>query len=223
VGDVPMAKLGIAVLSGLILTLAVPSRAQHQVANFSIGGSEFTMPVPEGYCTSDGPLAEVANAEAEMDTLNFTLATLFGCKGGEIQIPLERYIVIKTPRLAVHDSLDKAATLESLEADARGPNAESDAEIEQGIEDSYQRVRGIELELDTRTRLLGRDEECVYIGGTIESASNGTSASARAVACLTIRGQKAIFVNVYDLRSDEHVVGMRSTARSVADSMAAVP
>ena len=217
-----MPKLPIGVLSGLILIQAVPIQAQDRVVNFSIGNRQFSMPVPEGYCTPEGELVDAANAAAEIDTMNVTLTTLFACNEGEMQMPVERYILVKTPRFAVHELLEKVTSLQEWEMDLRGPDAEGGAQIEEGVEDSYQRMRGENLELDMTTRLLGRDEECVYLGGRFATESSARSILGRAVTCMTVRGRKAININLYDLRSDEHVVGMRSATRSIAISIEAV-
>jgi hypothetical protein len=174
------------------LALASPALAQ---VKFSVGGVNYTMPLPAGYCPPAHP-DDVKRMDfaASLDTEHVTLASLVRCKRDNAT----DYILIKTPK----GNVNLTVTLEQLMREAgpvfdqmEGQNV-AVPDAEQNLGQAIGRETGRETDVAMAVGPRGRDARCLYIGGTVRSQglAGGTIALG---GCISATGGRMLMLAVY--------------------------
>lgn len=193
--------------------------------DFAIGPDSLTMPVPDGYCVPSGKLIGLAQATAAADTTNVTLATFLAC-GREGVNPFQDYVLLKVPVTALMVKIDKASALDQLEAAMTGPNAPKfDAAMEQRVEGSIGKVIGRKTNVQTNYGYMGRDGDCLYMGGRIQLSVENSAVTPNGanVACLTVAANKILTVYTYDFTPGFNFDVLKTRARAIALTIGAAP
>lgn len=187
---------------------------------FRIAQSEFTMPVPEGYCLPEGDAAAAVQVTASIDQANLTLAD-FGACGRDLPVNyFDDYIILKTPRNALTLQANKpeffpllGAALKELPIREIGDQGAAEAQRQ------LSELAGRETAVEFRVSNFGSDDECHYMHGSGMVGTADNMEPGVMVACLTIRGPKIITVYAYNFMDAPDVEGMRAVVRKVALSI----
>ncbi|MEZ0242100.1 MAG: hypothetical protein ACAH11_01910 [Sphingomonas sp.] len=188
---------GLAVALALAMGLAGNAAAQGSAgsARFAMGGVNFVMPMPEGYCLPGPDMQPTVEAAAASDTQNKTALTLMSC--GPNADPLD-YLMIKTPNDFVTVDVTRARLLSSLGPDFDtpvGPNF-SLGKAEKEMEGILSEGAGREVDVASALAPRGHDDVCAYLGGTVTSdALDGGVISVG--SCLTAIGGRVLAINLY--------------------------
>lgn len=174
-------------------------------STFRIGGVDFALPLPTGYCVPQGKQIDIAQLIAAADPNSVTHLTLMKC-GVEITTGANDYTLIKTPKTALVAAVDRPTLLASLGAEFDKPETlkylQSDAFDKKVSEDAGKVIPG-KPQFTGDIKPLGRDDVCAYLGGTTKVVGNGASYSQAVGTCITSIGKRVVVVNRYGIRADE--------------------
>lgn len=204
-------------VAGMLIALAAPAAAQQSgTVSFSVGGVDFTAPMPAGYCAPTGDRIESAQAAAALDKNNVTNLTLDSC--GPAADPAD-YLIVKTPV----DLVSTPMRLRDLLRDpgfARPSEPEAPPETERRMEAAASAKRGEPVDLSGGVAALGHDAVCGYLGGTIAVAATGATDYFSLGGCMTVVGERVLTVFFYARGNDPAIVTrLRAKARAFALSI----
>lgn len=179
-------------------------------STFRVGGVDFSLPLPTGYCMPQGRQIDIAKLIAAADPNSVTHLTLMQC-GVEITTGANDYTLIKTPNTALVTAVDRPTLLASLGAEFDKPETlkflQSDAFDKKVSEDAGKVIPG-KPQFTGDIKPLGRDGVCAYLGGTTKVVGNGTSYSQAVGTCITSIGKRIVVVNRYGVRADDNGVAI---------------
>ena len=180
---------------------------------FRVGGVEFSMPMPAGYCLPQGTQIDVAQLIAAADTNSVTHLTLVRC-GKAFSTAANDYTLIKTPKTALIATIERPELLASLGAEFDKPETlkmlQSD-EFDQEISKQAGEVIPGKPQFTGDLKPLGRDDVCAYMGGTVKVEQGSFSYLQSVGTCITSVGKRVIVVNRYGVRADD--AGVASLVR----------
>ncbi|MEM7780601.1 MAG: hypothetical protein AAF697_09450 [Pseudomonadota bacterium] len=185
-----------------------------ETVEFSWAGETFSMPKPKGYCFPQGE-QQIAESEAfaASDPDNALLTDLHLCGAYSVVS-----IHVATPRNTPAINLPRSELTRLVGQQV------SDAMVNEAFDEVEEEVAendGRDLNMDSRDfGPAGYDEDCAYIAGAVDIASDGTSQTKRMSICMTLVGTRLLAVYVIDGRSDgESVEALRARSRAVARSI----
>ncbi|MCW3846090.1 hypothetical protein OF829_02495 [Sphingomonas sp. LB-2] len=201
--------IGLAVAA---LAVAAPAWAQQGgTASFGIGGVNYTAPVPAGYCLpASAAEVERMRAIAVADRENMTALSVISC--GSAANPLS-YFVVKTPYQAVELPVTLRDVLDLPDFNA----PEKDAQIDdQEMADVVKRETGMDATVRTDIRLMGHDDVCGYMGGTV-SVEIGQERRVSLGGCMTVAGKRMVMV-IFTAPGDDpaDIARLKAKARAFA-------
>jgi hypothetical protein len=219
-----MTKTWIILAAGAALAIAPAVQAQGNKdmnAAFAAGGKNFTVAVPEGYCQPEGADKALADAMAELDTLNLTHVTLRDCNN-----PDGDYSLVKSERnaqqLGVPKAMFIALAAKQLESEL------SQQAIAQGMDKAGQDIAsgtGDTMTLSQgAAQAAGFDADCAYITGSAVLGVGGQNITTYFATCLTLAGGRVFAVHSYttDLASVSYDM-LKGRSRTVGASIVAAP
>ncbi len=214
-----LAALGAA---GAALALSAAVHAQDaRSTGFVVADKSFTLAVPEGYCLPEGADKALAEAFADLDTLNFTHATLRRC-----DMPETDYSLVKSERNAQPIGIPRAMFIAVVAKQLESELAQQ--QIAQGIDkagEDLSKGTGDALTVNGGSaRAGGFDETCVYILGTAVIGAAGTDTTTHFATCLTLAGGRVFAVHSYtqDLGNVPYDT-LKARSRTIAASIAPAP
>jgi len=186
--------------------------------SFTVGGANFEMPIPAGFCLPNGKTADAARLLATGDKDNVTSVTLLSCTGDGF----DTYILIKTPVSLSNTDFTREETLKSLGAafetplfKDRLPSAVIDKSA-QGLSEAF----GQKVDLAGEVKPLGKDQACAYLGGTMDVKMPQITYRVSVGTCLTAVGRRFIAVNAYGPdKGSAGVAALVATARRVMETI----
>ncbi len=211
----------LAVLGATVTALALSSAAEAQdvrSAGFTVADKNFTVAVPEGYCLPEGADKALAEAFANIDTLNFTHANLRSCTNPEVD-----YSIVKSERnaqpLGIPKAMFIALAAKQLESEL------GQQQLAQGIDSGSVDVAkgtGEAITINSGSaRAGGFDDDCVYILGTVVVAAGTEQVTTNFATCLTLAGQRVFAVHSYaDAGSDVSYDALKARSRAIGASIA---
>lgn len=218
--------IGMRYLAGAFAALALAATpcgaaAEGMVPHrFSVGGTDFTVPLPEGYCLPSGQTVELARNVAALDTMNITHANLDRC--GTFG---EDYVHIKSPRQPQSVPMPRADFIALIAREiqtASGQQLVDDA-IDKAGRDIAEGT-GNDVQLDnTVPRFFGQDDTCAYMAMTGDVVAASGTAKIRGVICMTLVGGQFMSINAYGLEGrgvtdDQLKARVRAIAASIAEA-----
>ena len=190
---------------------------------FRMGGIDFAVPIPAGYCMPQGRDIDIAQALAAADNVNLTHVTLMKC--GETD--LLNYYILKTPRGAILKDLQLESFLNEIGVQFQSTAIQDfmkDGSLEKEVKKGLQTVLGGDLDLTTDIKPLGRDERCAYVGGTAEFTNVPDPYKISMGGCITIISNRIISVYSYGSRIDaQGVVEQLKKAKELSVRMTGEP
>jgi hypothetical protein len=187
-------------IAGLAIALAAfgfagQAAAQGVAARFEIGGVNFVMPVPAGYCLPTADQQPAVDALAASDRDNKTSLTLLSCGPNADEMD---YLIIKTPVDVVSLTISRTTLLSSLGPEFDKPmGADFDlGATERDIEGRFSESAGRPVSVAAAVSPRGHDDVCGYIGGTVKSdALEGGVITV--ASCLTVVSGRVLAINLY--------------------------
>lgn len=207
-----------------VTALALSSAAQAQdvrSTGFTVADKNFTVAVPEGYCLPEGADKALAEAFGDIDTLNFTHATMRDCKNVDGD-----YSMVKSERNAQPIGIPKpmfiALAAKQLESEL------GQQQLNQGIATGSQDVAkgtGEAMTINSGSaRAGGFDDDCVYILGTVVVAAGTQQVTTNFATCLTLVGQRVFAVHSYaDAGGNVTFDTLKARSRVIGASIAPAP
>lgn len=200
-------------LLGLGMTClgAAPLAAAAQ-ASFSVGGVEFGLPLPSGYCLPRGQQVDIARLVAAGDTANVTHLTLFPCDAALDASGLgaqKDYILIKTPKQALSAQVTRDELLKGLGDAFESPaftQALASGELLKEAGKGVSNAVGRTVDLSGNVAPRGKDDLCAYLGGVMAVASSVKSYTLAVGTCITAIGGRVL--SVYWYGSNERPAGV---------------
>lgn len=206
-----------------ILTMAAmaPGTAHAADMSFSIDDVRLTAPIPAGYCIPTGRDKTVADLVAKGDAENLTLATLIRCdQAGRAEGFGNDYMLIKTPIAAMGVRLQRAEFLQALAAEFGKADWQSGQLGAQATDDAAKNVSDTlktPIEIKGEIKPRGTDEDCAYLGGSVNVTGAGVAYPIILGGCMTTAGDKVLAVYSYgDPGTGGGVAGKMRSARAVA-------
>lgn len=204
-----MLCLGAACLGAAPLAAAGPAPRE---TSFNVGGVEFGLPLPSGYCLPRGQQTDIARLVAAGDTANVTHLTLFPCDapldasalGGQ-----KDYILIKTPKQALNAQVTRDELLQGLGDAFESPaftEALASGQLLKEAGKGVSNVVGRTVDLSGNVARRGKDDLCAYLGGVMAVASSVKSYTLAVGTCITAIGGRVL--SVYWYGSDERPAGV---------------
>lgn len=190
------------ILKGAALALgmiaAAPALAQAQeVATFSVGGVDFELPIPPGYCLPAGPNVAVAQKLAAADLLNVTNLTLFAC---DYPTGHSDYFLVKTPSQVLTTSITREQFLPAMAEQYKSPEFLARISPEQ-VNGPHSRAMseatGQKVEIESSVAPRGVDDVCAYMSGVIAVNTSDAGYRGEASGCTTAVGTRIIMVYYY--------------------------
>jgi hypothetical protein len=208
--------------AGAALALSSVAQAQDvRSTGFTVAEKNFTVGVPEGYCLPEGADKALAEAFGDIDTLNFTHATMRDCKNADGD-----YSMVKSERNAQPIGIPKAMFIalaaKQLESEL------GQQQLNQGIATGSQDVAkgtGEAMTINSGSaRAGGFDDDCVYILGTVVVAAGTEQVTTNFATCLTLVGQRVFAVHSYaDAGSNVSNDTLKARSRAIGASIVAAP
>lgn len=192
-----------------------------ETVTFTINDVTLTAPMPAGYCEPVNSDRLIADTLARGDRDNITLATLIRCdQAGRAEGPGNDYMLIKSPRTALTTMISRPEFLRAINAEfgkadwqtGVASNAATDRAAK-GLSDVLETPMEIAGDLAPR----GSDQDCAYLGGTLNVNGGGVVYPIILGGCLTSVGNKVLAVYTYDdPGKGGGVAGKMRLARDVA-------
>lgn len=217
-----MTKQWFILAAGVALAIAPAAQAQDsKSAAFVAGGKNFTVAVPAGYCQPTGTDKALADAMADLDTLNFTHVTLRDCND-----PDGDYSLVKSERkgqqLGVPKAMFIALAAKQLESEL------SQQAIAQGMDQAGKDIAsgtGDVMTLSQGTaQAAGFDADCAYITGSAVLGVGGQNIITYFASCLTLAGGRVFAIHSYgtDLAKVPYDT-LKARSRALGASLVAAP
>ena len=219
-----MTKQWIILAAVAALAIAPAAQAQNdrnRSAAFEAGGKNFTVAVPAGYCQPTGADKALADAMADLDTLNLTHVTLRDC-----QNPDGDYSLVKSERnaqqLGVPKAMFIALAAKQLESEL------SQQAIAQGMDKAGQDIAsgtGDTMTLSQgAAQAAGFDADCAYITGSAVLGVGGQNIITYFASCLTLAGGRVFAIHSYgtDLAQVPYET-LKARSRALGASLVAAP
>jgi hypothetical protein len=189
---------GAATMLAALLAIAPVKDATPPMAVFAVGTVNLEIPIPAGYCLPTGDIAAVAQVVAASDDVNVTDLTLVRCGVGS-QAALEDYMIIKTPKRALVDTVTREQLLVAVGAEFDRPEFKDFIAKGVGAQAENQwKNMGVEIHFSGTPQPLGRDNVCAYLGGQLSpSDKDGKIYPTLMGGCLTSVGGKVVSVFRY--------------------------
>ena len=153
-----------------LMAVASPAPAQ-TIADFTLNGIAFEVPLPAGMCLPKGQMAEASRRLADADPYNLT------------------------PYSAIRDETERGPFLESLEPMFGTKSSDDLFAGATGIaEKKLEDVTGRPVSIEGKISPLGVDGMCAYLGGVIEVQSDALHYKQAISGCITVVGRKPMIV-----------------------------
>lgn len=208
--------------AGAVLAVAAAAHAQDvRSTGFTVADKTFTVAVPEGYCLPEGADKALAEAFAELDTLNFTHATMRRCDNPEAD-----YSLIKSERIARPVGISKAmfVALGAKQLESELGQQQLAQGIDKAGEDLANGTGDVMTVSSGSARPGGFDEDCVYILGTAVIAAGEQQAATNFATCLTLSGQRVFAIHSYaDSASAVSYDVLKARSRAIGASIVPAP
>jgi hypothetical protein len=201
--------------TGVAMAVSGPAAAQtDKTASFSVAGKNFTVTVPDGYCLPQGADKALADAFADIDTLNFTHANFRQCG-----LPDGDNSVIKSERNAQPVVINKAMFIAFVAKQLETELGQQ--QLAQGVESGGKDVAagtGEQMSIGGGgMRGAGFDADCVYILGNVAVDVGKKTIPMNFGTCLTLVGGRVFAVHSYALADSEVTFSMlKERSRTIA-------
>lgn len=196
--------------------------AAEKVIQLNFGTVQLAMPVPQGFCEPTGVSAELAKANAAIDSDNTTLATLTACDRSSATEPFQNYVLIKAPNKLLNQPFLKVMALAQLDEVFSGPNSPKfDDAMSKKTGDNSERELGTRIEISGQFGYVGRDRDCVYLAGPVQAkaAEFDKVATGQIATCITVVGNRMFSVNLYEVPAVKPIGEMKKQALAIALSI----
>ncbi|MEZ0242101.1 MAG: hypothetical protein ACAH11_01915 [Sphingomonas sp.] len=174
-----------------LMAVANPAPAQ-TIADFTLNGIAFEVPLPAGMCLPKGQMAEASRRLADADPYNLTLLMVITCGDEAFE---HEYLAIKAPYSALSTETERGPFLESLEPMFGTKSSDDLFAGATGIaEKKLEDVTGRPVSIEGKISPLGVDGMCAYLGGVIEVQSDALHYKQAISGCITVVGRKPMIV-----------------------------
>jgi hypothetical protein len=192
---------------------------------FRLGGMEFSVPPPAGYCAPKGVERDVLQLLAAADSDNVTHLGLVRCdkaRGFD-----KDYFLIKTPRTVLNIVIPRSQLIPLMAAEFRKPEfvamMNSDS-LQQEASKSVTETLNAKVDLKGRIVAMGEDEVCAYLGGIGNVKGAGQEYVIAWAGCTTAVADRMVSVYHYAEGSTiEQSRALLPKVRSVVEAMSARP
>jgi hypothetical protein len=167
-------------------------------ARFNVGSVAMDAKLPAGFCEPSGAAIAAARLTAASDPGNATDLTLYPCTDTSGAPP--EYFLVKTPRNLLDTAMTREELLKALTAELEDPSFSAEklsSEANSSASDSVSKASGVQVQVKTDIRPLGRDGECAYMGGVVALTAGSQSGSVNVGGCITAVGNRVVMVFYY--------------------------
>ncbi|MEZ0242099.1 MAG: hypothetical protein ACAH11_01905 [Sphingomonas sp.] len=180
-------RLMIRAAAVLAFVVAAPAWAQ-ETASFSIGSVDYTAPIPTGYCLPvSAEDKRRVEAVAAYDDQNLSVLSLVSC--GPNANNLDSFVV-KVAKSQVNRPAKLSDLLNGPEFAQSGVLAPVD---DREMERIANRETGMDLAVESSIKILGHDDVCGYLGGTV-AVSSVDKLYVTVAGCMTVVGDRLLMV-----------------------------
>lgn len=160
-------------LAAAVLAVAGPAKADDAHYTFTIGTSEVTLPIPNGYCPARGRYDAQAKIASTADHSNLTEISFFLCAEMDADAAPTSWGYLKSP-VPIQQGLERKELIAYFKkqidpADFKKMVDEGQHEASAGLRDTL--GKDIDVKLDLKP--LDTDDIAVYWGGTVSSDQVG--------------------------------------------------
>ena len=188
------------------------------VATFQVGGVDFKLALPAGYCLPTGQIAKSANKAAAADDANATDLTAYKCdsRGDALEEPL----LIKTPKSLLSTNVERRALLAEVGDQVNNPEvaaALASGEIDRSSAAAFSKVQGDPVTVKSDIKPVGKDDTCVYVAGTETIGEGSRSTRAAVAACMTAVHGRALSIYAFGpYLGPQNALALEPKARALA-------
>jgi len=188
----------IAVALGIVvLPAANAAAAEH--AKFTVGGEEFQLSLPDGFCLPVDEFVEFARVAEQLDQTNMTDATFVKCGDIEKHSEPTGWGMMKTPRSSIGKKVPPRS-----EIIAYFQNNIKNPEIFQSLNNPdkltnkrFQDVFGVDANVKSSLQPLAVDDKAGYIGGTVSGSVKGHEIIVAGAAAATVVRERIFFFYLF--------------------------
>lgn len=202
---------------------ALPAEAQAQTAGFRLGGVEFELPLPKGFCPPAGRAIDAAQIAAAADKDNVTNLSLFPCGDDG---SAANYYLVKTPKNLIATEVTREQMLASIGAEFDNPEFAAllaSGKLNQDTAKTFTEMTQLDVSLTGQIKALGRDDTCGYMGGVLTFKAGALNYSRAIGVCITAVSGRVIFVYRYGEGEPANVLKLLPVAKAFALSMKGKP
>jgi hypothetical protein len=218
----PMLDVIILVAAASVGT-AEPKPSPSASAAFRMVGTEFLVPLPDGYCIPTGEDVDVAQLMAAGDPDNVTHLTLYPCVKEENDGGAGNYVLIKTPRESVAGRISRPELLNAIGAEFESEDFKAMMASQGFLKEAGNdlgKVVGTKVDLGGAIRPLGKDDFCAYMGGVVKVGMGGQAYDQAAGGCISAVGERVLTVFWYGKDTTDAGVGsLLSKSRKLMESV----
>ena len=193
---------------------AGPALAQ-KTATFNVGGADYEVPIPEGFCLPVGPTARAAEMLIKADPESVTHASLFAC---DYETTGADYYLVKTPKALVSTPVTRVQLLPEIARQFAGPDLAAQItpeKLNSQTRDGLSGAVGQDVNVDVKVAPRGTDEVCGYMSGIMNYEIAGKAYNVEISGCMSAVGNRVILVFYYH-DGDDSAAALRNTAKARA-------
>lgn len=185
---------------------------------FQVGGVDFKLTLPPGYCLPNGQIAPLAKKAAAADVANATDLTAYRCelRGDAV----EQALLIKTPLTVVSTTVERRTLLAQVGAAFDNPvvtSALSSGEIDKSSAAALSKAQGAPVTVKSEIKPAGKDETCAYVAGSEAIGEGGRLNRVAVAACMTAVHGRVLSIYAYGpYAGPRSLDGLAPKAKSVA-------
>ena len=203
---------------GALVGLAVSAPAwaqQAKTAGFNVGGSNFELPIPDGFCLPTAATATAAEMLKKADPGSATHVSLFACDYATTDTD---YYLVKTPAALVSTPVTRAQLLPEIAREFASPNLAAQITPEKLNSQTREGLSGAvgkDVSVDVQVAPRGTDEVCGYMSGIMNYEMGGKAYKVEISGCMSAVGDRVILVFYYH-DGDDAAAALRNTAKAKA-------
>jgi hypothetical protein len=189
-----------------------------QVSEFTVGTQQLLVEAPAGYCLPNRMQQAVVQVMGAGDPESRLVASFFRCGSAEDETDSSDYILIKAPNQTLLMNLEKASALTMVDEVLGAKNTPLfDPAMQAEAAADFNKGTGLDMSFSgTTIGYAGRDEDCVYLGGTVVTSSGSAKIRVHAFSCMTVVGGKMLALTAYGPAEKRPLVELKAISHALA-------
>jgi hypothetical protein len=186
-----------ATLEFVVLPAAIAAAAEQ--AKFTVGGEEFRLSLPDGFCLPVDEFVEFARVAEQLDQTNMTDTTFVRCSDIKQHSEPTGWGMMKTPRASIGKKVpSRSEIIAYFQSNIKNPEIfQSLNNPDSLINKRFQDVFGLDANVKSSLQPLAVDDKAGYIGGTVSGSVKGHEIIVAGAAAATVVRDRIFFYYLF--------------------------